>query len=98
MALTIMKNHSLLPMFALCVALSSAQADNALARIEQSCAKFPSPSAQAECRQKEKAAMAAFEKERKKDDPKIDFKKEDAAKKSDLCFTRKSTGEQVCPN
>jgi hypothetical protein len=98
MALKTMKNHSLLLMFTLCVALSSVQADNALSRIEQSCAKFPSPGAQAECRQKEKAAMEAFEKERKKDDRKIEFKKDGPARKNDLCFTRKSTGEQVCPN
>lgn len=79
-------------------AWGAARADNGLSHIEQSCAKLISPSAQAECRQKEKAAMEAFVKERKKDDRKIDFRKDGSPRKNDLCFTRKATGEQVCPN
>lgn len=75
-----------------------AHAENALSRIEQSCAKLPSPQAQAECRQKQAAALAAFEREHKKNEPGIDFKKEGAAKKNELCFTRKATGELTCPN
>lgn len=66
---------------------------------EQSCSKFPSPGAQAECREKQKQTMEAFEKERRKKSANVDFKKRpDQPAKKDLCFTRQSTGETVCPN
>ncbi|MFZ4552536.1 MAG: hypothetical protein ACOYNB_12005 [Aquabacterium sp.] len=81
------------------LASGSALAVPPLYHNEQSCSKFPTPSAQAECREKQKQTMEAFEKERRKKSADVDFKKRtDQPAKKDLCFTRQSTGETVCPN
>jgi hypothetical protein len=70
--------------------------ENALSRAEHSCLKSPTPETRAICESQKKETMAAFEKEEKA--------KQRAAgadgqkKKNDLCFTRKATGEVVCPN
>ena len=69
--------------------------ENAMSRVEQSCVKIPTPQARADCEKRQKDAMTAFEKEKKA------TQKDEAAaprKKNDLCFTRSSTGEVVCPN
>lgn len=76
-------------------------AGNALWQAEQSCIKYPTPSARSECEKKLKEDQAAFEKEqkKKKDDAKrTDGTPTDARKKNDLCFKRETTGETVCPN
>ncbi|OYT92735.1 MAG: hypothetical protein CFE43_06595 [Burkholderiales bacterium PBB3] len=91
-------------LIALCIsafAVTSWAAGNALWQAEQSCIKYPTPSARAECEKKQKDDMAAFEKELKKnkDDAKTSGDTpQDAKKKNDLCFKRESTGETVCPN
>ncbi len=68
---------------------------NALFRVEQSCVKVPTPEARADCERRQKEAMAAFEKEKK-----VKQKAAEAGgqKKNELCFTRKTSGEVVCPN
>ena len=68
---------------------------------EQSCIKYPTPSARAECEAKLKEGQLAFEKEiqKKKDDAKnVGDHRVDTKKNNDLCFKRESTGETVCPN
>lgn len=91
-------------LIALCIsatAVTSWAAGNALWQAEQSCIKYPTPSARAECEKKRKEDQSAFDKERqkKKDEakPRGDAPT-DAKKKNDLCFKRESTGETVCPN
>ena len=68
---------------------------NALARAEQVCVKYPTPQARAECKQKEKETDAALARESQRADKAADGS---AKKKNELCFTRKATGEVVCPN
>ena len=70
--------------------------ENALSRVEQSCLKYPTPEARANCESKKKETMAAFEKEEKA--KKQATNTDSTKKKNDLCFTRKATGEVVCPN
>ncbi len=70
--------------------------ENALSRVEQSCLKYPTPEARANCESKKKETMAAFEKEEKAKKQAADA--DSPKKKNDLCFTRKATGELVCPN
>ena len=70
--------------------------ENALSRVEQSCLKYPTPEARANCEGKKKETMAAFEKEEKAKKQAADA--DGTKKKNDLCFTRKTTGEVVCPN
>ena len=82
-------------------ALSAWGAGNALWRAEQSCTKYPTPSARVDCEKKLNDDQTAFEKAQQKE--KADAKSRDgtlsgAKKKNDLCFKRASTGETVCPN
>lgn len=87
---------------AFCAALP-AHADNgplaALERTQEQCVKYPTPQARAECEHRHKQIDAAMARERaqadKADKPAFTGR---APKKNDLCFTRKSTGEVVCPN
>lgn len=81
------------------VALCACSTASVLGRAEQSCLKYPTPTARAECEARVKADNAAFLKESQKnaEAPSADAKGE-VPKKSGLCFKRKSTGEVVCPN
>lgn len=99
-------------LLAICVLCACAR-DSALGRAEQSCLKYPTPTARAECEARVKADNAAFLKESQKnveaakarslaelpaqEAPAADAKIE-VKKKSGLCFKRESTGETVCPN
>lgn len=65
-------------------------------RMEQSCNNYPTPDARAECEKKNREVMTAFDKEKKAE--KKDAKGGSPKKKNDMCFTRKATGEVVCPN
>jgi hypothetical protein len=92
-------NFKLLLPLALLLPLSTVFAgENALFRAEYSCLKLPPSDARTECMKKEREAAAEFEKERKKEE--AAFKRQDGErpKKNDLCFTRRDTGEVVCPN
>ncbi|MBC7617976.1 MAG: hypothetical protein H7293_03115 [Candidatus Saccharibacteria bacterium] len=97
-----MKNfHTLIALLAASLAVSASAAGNALWQAEQSCIKYPTPSARAECEIKLKEGQLAFEKEiqKKKDDAKnVGDHRVDTKKNNDLCFKRESTGETVCPN
>ena len=102
----------LVQLFAVC-ALCACARDSALGRAEQSCLKYPTPTARAECEARVKADNAAFRQESQKNEeaakaqslaelptqevPPADPKSE-VKKKSGLCFKRESTGEIVCPN
>ena len=85
----------------------------ALGRAEQSCLKYPTPAARAECEIRVKADNAAFVKESQKIEanakalslsemPAQEMSaadaKSDVKKKNGLCFKREATGEMVCPN
>mgnify|MGYP003528234338 CR=1 FL=1 len=65
------------------------------------CAKFPTPETRADCESKRKESMSAFDKEQRakqKAEKAADSLGNDSKGKDGLCFTRKSTGEVVCPN
>lgn len=94
-------------------ALCACARDSALGRAEQSCLKYPTPDARAECEARAKADNAAFLKESQKmeeaakarteaevpdQESAVPDAKSDTKKKSGLCFKRASTGEMVCPN
>ena len=83
---------------ALCTAFNAHAGDTplkAFARAERDCNKYPTPQARTECTQKEKETDAALARESRQADKAADGSNK---KKNDLCFTRKSTGEVVCPN
>jgi hypothetical protein len=89
----------LAPVMFLLLPLTAAVAgENALWRVEQSCIKYATPESRAECERDQKATMAAFDKEKKSKEKKAKETGEPGKKKNDLCFTRKATGEVVCPN
>lgn len=91
-----MKIQKLLPILLLVPMAAAYAGENALARIEQSCNKYPTPETRADCEKKNKETMAAFDKEEKAKQKATDAGGQ--KKKNDLCFTRKATGEVVCPN
>ena len=72
--------------------------ENALFRHENSCLKLPPSAARTECIKKEREAVAAFERERKKEEAVAKRPGGERAKKDDLCYRRETTGELVCPN
>lgn len=96
-----MKLQRLTP-FILCMSMPLAHAaDGVLFRAEHSCAKFPTPEARADCENKRKETMTAFDKEQRakqKAEKAADGLGNDSKGKNELCFTRKATGEVVCPN
>lgn len=92
-----MKTPWLLVALMLC-AVGGASAENILFRSEHSCLKYPTPQARAECQQKEKQEQAVLERERQRQEKNAARSDAGSAKKNELCFTRKSTGEVVCPN
>ena len=78
-------------------------AGSAFWQAEQSCIKYPTPSARTECEKQQKEGQLAFEKELKRKKKEDEAKPSDEAhtdtkKKNGLCFKRESTGETVCPN
>lgn len=86
---------------ALCAAFQAHAGDsplNALARTEEVCVKYPTPQARAECQQRHKATDAALAREQERQRTDQAATGHANPKKNDLCFTRKSTGEVVCPN
>ena len=58
-----MKLPQILALVFLTSALCACGTDSALGRAEQSCIKYPTPTARTECEQKERADSQAFEKE-----------------------------------
>ncbi len=72
--------------------------ENALFKVSNSCLKVPPSDARIECMKAQREANAAFAKERQREE--AASKNTDSArpKQNDLCFTRKATGERVCPN
>ncbi len=90
-----MKIRRLTPLLLLFSMAFASAGENALARIEQSCSKYPTPESRAECEKKNKEVMAAFDKEKKAQKKAAEIGGPE--KKNGLCFTRKATGEVVCP-
>jgi hypothetical protein len=94
-----MKKHVLLALPLLLLPLSAAFAgDNALFRHSDSCLHVPPGDARTECMKKQREAAAAFEMERKREEATTRSADHEPSKKEDPCFTRKATGERVCPN
>jgi hypothetical protein len=84
---------------ALLLPLSIAYAgENALFKAENSCLKYPPSDARTECMRTEREAAAESEKERQREKAAAKSSESGRPKKNDLCFTRKATGERVCPN
>ena len=81
---------------ALCLAglLSACGTDTFLGRAEESCVKYPTPEARADCEQRHRQALSDFNKQQEQD------KKAQRAteKPNGLCFKRQSASELVCPN
>ena len=85
--------------FAFLLPLSIAFAgENALFKAENSCLKYPPSDARTECMRNEREAAAAFEKKLQREETASKSAENGRPKKNDLCFTRKATGELVCPN
>lgn len=81
--------------------LSACGAQNGLWQAEQSCLKYPTPGARADCEAKARDDNAAFVKETQKNKDEAKAKQDsslDTKKKNPLCFKRESSGETVCPN
>ena len=108
-----MQYRYLLAMLITVFAVCACTRDSALGRAEQSCLKYPTPTARTECEARARADHAAFLKESQKNedaakartraeltaqDPPAADAASDVKKKSGLCFKRESTGEMVCPN
>ena len=92
-----MKFSRLTPVLLLLSITFANAGENALSRIEQSCIKYPTPEARADCEKSKKESMTAFE-NLKKAAEKTSAEGGEQKKKNDLCFSRKATGEVVCPN
>lgn len=93
-----MKLTTLLPLALLLPASIAFAGENALFKAENACVKYPPSDARNECIKKEREALAAFEKQRKQDEAASKRQDSEPPKKNDLCFTRRETGERVCPN
>ena len=90
-----MKTQRITPLLLLIPMALACAGENALSRAEHSCTKYPTPDARAECEKKNREVMAVFEQEKKAEKKASET---GGPKKNDLCFTRKATGEVVCPN
>ena len=93
-----MKLKLLLPVALLLPVSTAFAGENALFRIDNSCLKLPPSEARTECMKKERETAAAFEKERNKEEAASRRPEGERPKKNDLCFTRRDSGEVVCPN
>ena len=86
---------------ALCLAglLSACGTDTFLGRAEESCVKYPTPEARANCEQRQRQAMSDFNKQQEQDKKaQREAEKEAPEKPNGLCFKRQTSGELVCPN
>lgn len=92
----------LLPFFLLVPLLNACGSSGFLASTEQTCNKYPPSDERTACEKKNKEILSAAEKQRAQEraEAQKSVEKADPAsgKKNDLCFTRQSTGERVCPN
>lgn len=87
-------------------ALSAQAYPEILKEIEEhaaNCNKYPTPDAQAACQQKVKESKNSYDRHLQQEAAREkaaqpNFKKPASDKPSGLCFTRKATGEVVCPN
>lgn len=93
--------------------LSACSLGNALWHAEQSCVKFPTPDARAECERKARADQAAFARETQKakdqerarveadrqtSQPPTTETTSPLRQQNNLCFKRAGSDEWVCPN
>ena len=86
---------------ALCLAglLSACGKDTFLGRAEESCVKYPTPEARADCEQRHRKAFSDFNKQQEQDKKaQREAEKEALEKPNGLCFKRQTSGELVCPN
>lgn len=83
--------------------LTACASDGFLARTAHSCNKIPPSDERIACQQKVKETLDAAEKQRAKEQADAKKSEENPGATStdrtkNLCFTRQSTGELVCPN
>jgi hypothetical protein len=86
---------------ALCLAglLSACGTDTFLGRAGESCVKYPTPEARANCEQRHRQALSDFNKQQEQDKKAERATQQEApAKPYNLCFKRQPSGELVCPN
>ena len=86
---------------ALCLAglLSACGTDTFLGRAEESCVKYPTPEARADCEQRLRQAFSDFNKQQEQDKKaQREAEKDVTEKPNGLCFKRQPSGELVCPN
>ncbi len=94
-----MKTTALLVALSAVGLLSACGTDTFLGRAEESCIKYPTPEARADCEQRHRQAFSDFNKQQDQDKKaQRDAEKEAPSKPNGLCFKRQSTGELVCPN
>ena len=79
--------------------LSACGTDTFLGRAEESCVKYPTPEARANCEQRHRQALSDFNKQQEQDKKaQRAAQKEVPEKPNGLCFKRQPSGELVCPN
>ena len=86
---------------ALCIVglLTACGTDTFLGRAEESCVKYPTPEARANCEQRHRQALSDFNKQQEQDKKAQREADKDAPQKPNgLCFKRQASGEFVCPN
>ena len=79
--------------------LSACGTDGFFGRAAESCVKYPTPEARADCEQRHRQAVSDFNKQQEQDKKAQREAEKDAPEKPNgLCFKRQSAGELVCPN
>lgn len=87
-----MKQHLAIVLSLLCTLGAGHALAEPIVRGMPSCLKLPPSQERQDCIEKHKRIEAGFDKEYQK------LQSQDKRKKDDLCFTRRSTHEVVCPN
>lgn len=72
--------------------------ENALFRHSDSCLKYPPSDVRTQCLAKECESAAAIKREQLREESASKGTYSASAEKNDLCFTRKASGEVICPN
>ena len=79
--------------------LSACGTDTFLGRAEESCVKYPTLEARANCEQRHRQALSDFNKQQEQDKKaQREADKDAPANPNVLCFKRQPSGELVCPN
>jgi len=79
--------------------LSACGTEGFFGRAVESCVKYPTPEARANCEQRHRQALSDFNKQQEQDTKaQREAEKDVPQKPHGLCFKRQPSGELVCPN